>query len=107
MPTADTRWLLEAVTSMSKSVIRKNQFSGVNSSHTPREDQRIQLDGQIDGFSVKMKATAQPSAPVIDSHPAFSVWWERWRREARTRVSPSPGSKTDHAPNTRLARGGL
>jgi len=73
---------------MSKSAIRKNQFSGVSSPQTPQNDQRIQLDGQIGSFSVKMKASAQHSAPVIDSHPAFSLWWERWRREARTRVSP-------------------
>jgi hypothetical protein len=71
---------------MSKSVIRKNQFSGVNSPQTPQDDQRIQLDGQIGSFSVKVKATPQQSAPVIDSHPAFSfsMWWERWRRKART-----------------------
>jgi hypothetical protein len=75
---------------MSKSVIRKNQFSGVNSPQTPHDDQHIQLDGQVGSFSVTMKTTTPQSAPAIDSHPAFSLWWERWRREARTRVSPPP-----------------
>jgi hypothetical protein len=28
-------------------MIRKNQFSGVNSPQTPQDDQRIQLDGQV------------------------------------------------------------
>ena len=76
---------------MSKSVIRKNQFSGVNSRQTPHDDQHIQLDGQVGSFSVTMKTTTPQSAPAIDSHPDFSLWWERWRREAGTdsRVPPA------------------
>jgi hypothetical protein len=73
---------------MSKSVTRKNQFSGANSPQTPHDDQHIQLDGKVGSFNVTMKTTTSQFAPVIDSHPAFSLWWERWRREARTRVSP-------------------
>lgn len=71
---------------MSKSAIRKSQFSGVNSPQTPHDDLRIRLDGHVGSSSVTTKTTTPPSAPVIDSHPAFSLWWERWRREARTRV---------------------
>jgi hypothetical protein len=72
---------------MSKSVIREKQFSGVNSPQTPHDDQRIHIDGHAGSSSVTMKTTTPQSAPAIDSHPAFSSWWERWRREARTRVS--------------------
>jgi len=76
---------------MSKSVIRKNQFSGLNSPQTPHDDSHIQLRGQVGSASVTMKTIDQQSAPrdevVIDSHPAFSLWWKRWR-EARIRVSP-------------------
>jgi hypothetical protein len=73
---------------MSKSVTRKNPSSGVNSPQTPHDDQHIQIGGQVGSFGIKMKTTTPHSVPVIDSHPAFSLWWERWRREARTRVSP-------------------
>ena len=34
---------------------------------------------------MQQSAKAQDEA-VIDSHPAFSAWWERWRK-ARTRFS--------------------
>jgi hypothetical protein len=45
---------------MSKSVIRKNQFSGVNS----------------------------PQTPPDDSHISFSLWWEHWQQEATTTHFP-------------------
>jgi len=45
---------------MSKSVIRKKQFSGVNSPQTPHDD----------------------------SHISFSLWWEHWQQEATTTHFP-------------------
>jgi hypothetical protein len=71
---------------MSKSAIKKSQFSSVNPPQTPHDNQRTQLDGQDSVLT--MKSPSPKSASVIDSHPAFSVWWERWRREARIRVFP-------------------
>jgi len=72
---------------MSKSVIRHNQFNEVNPPQTPREDSRMQLGDQVGNPSVPMKTTDEPSAPVMDSRPAFALWWKRWR-EARIRFSP-------------------
>jgi hypothetical protein len=67
---------------MSKSVIRHDPFNGIHSPQTPREDSHMQLDDQVGSPSVPMKTTDEQSAPVIDSRPAFSLWWKRWR-EAR------------------------
>jgi hypothetical protein len=76
---------------MSNSVINQKPFSGVNSSQTPHQDSNMQGGGQDGSLSVTMKTKDQQWAAenktTIDSHPAFSfsLWWERWRREARTR----------------------
>jgi hypothetical protein len=72
---------------MSKSVIRHNPFNGVKSLQTPRGDSHMQLGDQVGSASVPMKTREEQSAPVIDSRPAFSLWWKRWR-EARIRFSP-------------------
>jgi hypothetical protein len=85
---------------MSNSVINQEPFSGVCPSRTPHEDSTMQDGGQDGGqagsLGVTMKAEDQQSAvaehkTTIDSHPtfSFSLWWERWRREARTRF-PMP-----------------
>jgi hypothetical protein len=75
---------------MSRSVTREDQFSGVNSPQTPPDDQHIHIDGQVSSSGVTMKTTTPQFPPGIGAHPAFSLWWERWR-EARTRVSlPRP-----------------
>jgi hypothetical protein len=73
---------------MSNSVINHKPFSGVNSSRTLHEDPNVQVGGQ----AVAIKTAGQQSAAAenkttVDSHPpfSFSLWWERWRREARTR----------------------
>jgi hypothetical protein len=74
---------------MSNSV--QKPFSGANSSQTPHEDSNVQVGGHAGSLSVRMKTKDQPSAAdnktTIDLHPAFSfsLWWERWRREARRR----------------------
>jgi hypothetical protein len=75
---------------MSKSVIKKNQFSSANSPQTPHDDQHIRLDAKVGSFSATMKTTTPQSAPVVDSHPAFSLWWERWR--ARSADSGFPAA---------------
>jgi hypothetical protein len=72
---------------MSRSVIRHNPFNGVNSPQIPHEDSYIQLGDEVVSASVPMKTREEQSAPVIDSRPAFSLWWKRWR-EARIRFSP-------------------
>jgi hypothetical protein len=80
---------------MANSVIRNstNQrpFIGVDSTPTPREDSHIQPTVAGDNLGVTTKTIDQQSAArdeaVMDSHPAFSLWWDRWRREAETRVS--------------------
>jgi hypothetical protein len=76
---------------MSNSVINQKPLSGVSSSQTPHEDSNMQVGDQAGSLSVTMKSKDQQSAAenktTIDSHPAFSfsLWWERWRREARAR----------------------
>lgn len=77
---------------MSNSVINHKAFSGVNTSRTPHEDSDVQVGGQAGSLSVAIKTKGQQSAAAenkttVDSHPpfSFSLWWERWRREARTR----------------------
>ena len=81
---------------MSNSVINQKLFSGVNASQTPHEGSNMQVGGQAGTLSVTMKSKDQRSAAAenkttIDLHPAFSfsLWWERWRREARTRFPMS------------------
>ena len=54
------------------------------------------LRGEEDGVSEAVEPTRTPivmqqsakaqDEAVIDSHPVFSAWWERWRK-ARTRFS--------------------
>jgi hypothetical protein len=80
---------------MSNSVINQKSFSDVNSPQTPHEGSNMQVGGQAAGLGVRMKSKDQRSAAenktTIDSHPAFSfsLWWERWRRETRTRFPMS------------------
>jgi hypothetical protein len=77
---------------MSNSVISQKPFNGVNSPQTPRDDWHMQLGAQVGSPGVTMKNRDQRSAArdtaIIDPHPAFSLWWKRWR-EARTRVAPT------------------
>ncbi len=60
----------------------------------------MRFDGQVGNLNVAMKTIDQQSAPVIDSNPAFSAWWERWREATTTRDAVASISRTDECPES-------